>query len=441
MVYPEGIIEADVRIIDGVIEAIGRGLSSDGVEEVIDASGMLVFPGVVDEHVHMREPGLTHKDNFSLGTKAAAAGGVTTVLEMPNTLPPVESRSVLEEKREYLAPKAHVDFGLYGVIHDSNLGEFNGMVEAGAVGFKIFLGPTTGNIPPPSDGTLYEVMLKSGKTGVPLVFHAENYQLVKYFTEKVRREGRGDLKAHTDSRPDVCEVDATRKLTLFAEVTGARVLVVHMSSWKAVEVIKKARESGVTNVYAETCPHYLLFTVDDYRRYGTIIKVNPPIRDEVNRRKLWEYLRNGTITHLGSDHAPHSREEKERGVWEAASGFTGVQTFFPVMLDLALKGKIELTKLPLLLSRNPAKLFNLYPRKGDILVGGDGDLVIVNPREEYVITEESLYSKYPLTPYINWRLKGRIKYTILRGEVIARDGVVEGPPKGRWIRPLREGVF
>ncbi len=434
LVLPEGVLEGvDILVEDGKVTRIGRGLEPPRGVDVLNVEGKLVLPGVVDEHVHMREPGLEYKDNFTNGTMDAASGGVTTVLEMPNTLPPVENRKVLLEKAHLLASKAYVDFALYGVIHDGNIDEFEEMVYAGAIGFKIFLGPTTGNIPAPSDATIYEALLKSAKLGTPIAFHAENWSLVKYFTEKVKATGRMDPKAHMDARPPICEEEATMRIAYYAKKTRGIALIVHMSALEAVEALRKARSEGV-NIWGETNPHYLLLSSDDYDKYGTLMKVNPPIRSRKHQEALWEAVLDGTITNIGSDHAPHAREEKEKNVWEAAAGFPGVRTLLPLMIDQALRGKIPLTKIPELLSANPAKLFNLYPKKGTITIGSDGDMVVVDPRSETIIREEDFHSKHPLSPFIGWRLKGRIEYTILRGAIIARNGEVTGGPRGQWIR-------
>ena len=432
VVLPNSVFRADVLILDGRVALIGKDLREEGVE-VIDASGKLVFPGIVDEHVHMREPGLEHKDDFTHGTKAAAAGGVTTVLEMPNTLPPVDSRAVFEEKVRRLSSKAYVDFGLYGVIHNTNLDRFEELVNSGAVGFKVFLGPTTGNIPPPDDGSLYEALLKSARLGVTLAFHAENWDLVKYFTGKVRSSGRKDPQAHTDSRPSICEVEAIQKLVLLSRETGGYVHIVHMSAKEGVELVRRARAEGV-NVTGETCPHYLLLSTEDYSRYGNLVKVNPPVRDRANQEELWRAVNDGTITALGSDHAPHSTEEKSGDVWSSAAGFTGVQTFLPLMLDAALRGLMPITKIPELMAENPARLFRIYPRKGTLVVGGDGDLVVVDPSAETVIKREDLYAKHPITPYIGWRLRGKVMYTVVRGMVVAEEGKVVNGPRGVFVR-------
>lgn len=427
----------DILVIDGRVEALGRGLSRPNGVEVLDAKGLLAFPGAVDEHVHMREPGLEYKDDFLHGTMAAAAGGVTTVLEMPNTLPPVENKNILLEKAKHLSGKAYVDFGLYGVVHDGNIDEFEELVYSGAVGFKIFLGPTTGNIPAPNDGTLIEALSKSAKMNVPIAFHAENWDLVKYFTEKVKATGRMDPTAHTDARPPICEEEAIQRLILYSKHTGGRVLIVHMSAKEGVELLRRAKELKL-NVWGETNPHYLLLTVKDYEKYGVLIKVNPPIRDESHQRELWRAVLDGTITHIGSDHAPHSREEKEKNVWEASAGFHGVRTLVPLMIDQALRGRLPLTKIPELLSENPARLFNIYPRKGTLTIGSDADIILVDPRGETVLREEDLYAKNPLSPFIGWKLRGIIKYVILRGTIIAKNGkIVVEKPLGEWIKPVR----
>ena len=432
------IYSADVKVINGKISELGSELSNSGVDKVIDADGFYVFPGIVDEHVHMREPGLEYKDDFAHGTAGAAIGGVTTVLEMPNTKPPVENAEVFRDKLNLLSSKANVDFGLYGVIHNSNAERFEELVKAGVIGFKVFLGPTTGNIPPPDDGALYEVLLKSARLDLPIAFHAENAQLVRYFTDKVRGEGRSDPAAHMDARPPICEEDSIRKLILFSKWTGGRIHIVHLAAKEGVELIKEARSRGL-KVTAETCPHYLLLNSKDYGKYGTAIKVNPPIRSEQHQKALWQGVFEGVISTLGSDHAPHAADEKKGDVWKCAAGFTGVQTFFPLMLDQALKGRLSLTKLTELMSENPAKLFRLWPRKGAISVGSDGDLVIVDPRNETIVSKEWLKAKYPITPYMGWRLKGRIKYTILRGKIIAQDGELISKKYGVFVRPGREG--
>lgn len=434
IVTPEGLFRADIKVVEGRIVALGSNLSPDSVDEVLDVNGLLVFPGLVDEHVHMREPGLEYKDDFTHGTMAAAVGGVTTVIEQPNTLPPVDEPQKLVSKAELLESKAYVDFALYGVLHDSNTHLIEDLMSAGATGFKVFLGPTTGNIPPPSEGSLYEILSKSSRLGVTVAFHAEDHQLISYFTNKVKSSGRMDPQAHEDARPPIAEELAVMKLILMSKRTGGRVHILHMSSREGVELLKEALKDGI-NVTGETCPHYLTFSSDDYPKYGTLIKVNPPIRSNTHRESLLKAVNEGVISALGSDHAPHAKEEKLKTVWDAAAGFPNVQTFFPVILDMALRGLIQLTTIPKLASENPAKYFGLWPRKGAIRIGSDGDLVIVDPNGKTLVTEEWLHYKHKVTPYLGWELRGEIKYVLLRGNVIVKNGrLVDTEPKGVWLK-------
>jgi dihydroorotase len=428
-----GIYQLDVRIEDGLITEIGRGLPASGVEEVIEARGHYVLPGVVDEHVHMREPGLEYKDDFEHGSKAAVKGGVTTVIEHPNTIPPVDTPSRLREKAEILKSKAYVDFALTGVLHDGNTHLFEDILAEGAVGFKVFMGPTTGNIPPPSDSSLYEILSKSAKYNTRIMFHAEDHALVVYFTEKARKLGENPI-LHRDARPPVAEVYSIAKIATIAKYTGGKPHIVHVSSIDALEAVLNARKLGV-DITAETCPHYLVLGEEDYSKYGSLVKVNPPIRGGIHREKLLEAVAKGYFDAIGSDHAPHTPEEKSKSIWEASAGFAGVQTMLPLMLDLAIRGYIPLTNIPKLLSENPAKLFKLWPFKGSILPGASGDLVIVDPNTEFVVTPEWLEYKYKISPFTGWRLKGRVKHVVLRGSIVVRDGELTGVKTGVWLKP------
>lgn len=434
VVTSTGIYQLDVRIEDGLITEIGRGLPANGVEEVIEARGHYVLPGVVDEHVHMREPGLEYKDDFEHGSKAAVKGGVTTVIEHPNTIPPVDTPSRLREKAEILKSKAYVDFALTGVLHDGNTHLFEDILAEGAVGFKVFMGPTTGNIPPPSDSSLYEILSKSAKYNTRIMFHAEDHALVVYFTEKARRLGENPI-LHRDARPPFAEVYSIAKIATIAKYTGGKPHIVHVSSIDALEAVLNARKLGI-DITAETCPHYLVLGEEDYSKYGSLVKVNPPIRGGIHRKKLLEAVAKGYFEAIGSDHAPHTPEEKSKSIWEASAGFAGVQTMLPLMLDLAIRGYIPLTNIPKLLSENPAKLFKLWPFKGSILPGASGDLVIVDPNTEFVVTPEWLEYKYKISPFTGWRLKGRVKHVLLRGSIVVRDGELTGVKTGVWLKPI-----
>ncbi len=437
VVLPWGVLEADVLIEEGSVAAVGRGLS-DLPAERLDAAGLLVMPGAVDGHVHMREPGLEREGDFSTGTAAAAAGGVTTVVEMPNTVPPVDSGEAVREKASLLSGRASVDFGLLGVLHGGNVGRIGEMLGAGVLGFKVFLGPTTGGLPAPGDADLYRILEESARSGFPVVFHAENGELVELFTGRIRSAGRRDPSDYPDSRPPLCEEEAVRRVGLLAAATGGRVHVAHLSSEEGLEAVRWARSRGA-KMTAETCPHYLLLDLKDYGRLGNLMKVNPPIRGGRHRAALWRGIADGTVDTLGSDHAPHAPEEREGDVWEAAAGFAGVQTLLPLAVDAALRGSLGLIRVVELLAENPARVFGLYPRKGALAPGSDGDLVLVDPRGETAVDPDWLLARNSEGPFLGRRLRGRVRATVLRGTVVYDGEEVLGG-EGRWLAG-QIGVF
>ncbi len=424
LVFPDITVRSSIYSEDGIIKSIGSSVPNTA-DVVIDAFEKYVLPGAIDEHVHCRDPGLTYKEDFETCTKSAAAGGVTAIFDMPNNIPPVDDAVKLREKAEIIASKAHVDFALYGVIHGSNTDKFEEMLEAGAIGFKVYLAHSTGNIQPPGDGAIVETLTKSAKTNSVVVFHAENDSIIEFYTKKLIQNGRKDPKAHMEARPALAEEEAIRRVSLFAERTGARVLIAHVSSASGLSALKEARDRG-SKIYGETCPHYLLLDESDYEKYGNMIKINPPVRTASDKEALWKGIENGTITNIGSDHAPHLLEEKSKGVWESASGIIGVQTIYPLMLNEALKGRISINAIVGLLSENPAKLFGIYGKKGNISVNADADFVLFDPLATFKINEDWIYSKGKNSPFIGWELKGKIIKTILRGkEIYDGEKVVE----------------
>jgi allantoinase len=446
-----GVLRGDVVCRDGVIERVGE-TGSETVDEEIDARGLLVFPGFLDPHVHSRDPGLTHKEDFAHSTRAAAAGGVTTLCEMPNAIPPVTSATILEERAAHHARVAHIDFGLWGLaLGRENLAEIEGMFRAGAVGVKLFWGyalhrqtrtlvynladvPAAELIPPPGNGEVLELCREVARVGGLLAAHCEDRGVIDAAERKLERPISSYAEL-LELRPATAESVSVAVAAELSAASGCRFHVVHTASQRGVRAVRRAQREGVP-LTAETCPHYLAFSAADFAELGVMMKVYPPIRGEADQSALWDAVRDGTITSIGSDHAPHTLEEKSQDLAAAPAGVQGVETLGPVMVDATLNGRMTPERLAWVLSEGTARLYGLYPRKGAIQIGADADFTLVDPSATTVVDNSHLHSKQPQSPWHGRRLRGAVKMTILRGQVIARDGEPLGRPSGRFVRAV-----
>jgi len=400
---------------------------------VLDATGLYVLPGLVDVHVHFRDPGMTHKEDFASGTAAAALGGVTTVLDMPNTVPPVASAAVLADKAERAAGRAFVDYGLYAVITEDNLAELPAMAAAGAIGFKLFLGPTTGDIRAPGWGRLMEAFDVVAGTRLPLVVHAEDRDVIEYWQRRRAAEA-SDYFGFLNTRPRFGELSATLSACLLAGMTGTRVHIAHVSLAEAVDLIREAKEWGAP-VTAETCPPYLFLTADDCQRLGVLSKILPPVRERRDLERLWEGLHDGTLDVIATDHAPHLDEEKRGKSWlDAPAGMIGVETMLPALLTEVRRGGLTLQQLVEWTSRRPAEIFGLGGKKGDIRPGCDGDLVLVDLDTQWTLRPDDLHSKSRNSPFIGTTFAGKVVHTTVRGRVVVENGELASHPTGVWLR-------
>ncbi len=436
VVTPHGIVRGGVAVSNGTIVAIAADSSLPPARETIDGGGHHLLPGIIDGHVHFRDPGLTHKEDFVTGSRAAARGGVTTVLDMPNTQPPVATAEILTAKAAHLGSRSLVDYGLISVITDRNTDRVEELGEAGAVAYKIFMGPTTGDIPCPDDGGIVEAMEKIARTGRPLGVHAENADIIKAATARLRAQGRTDPGAHALARPALAEAESIHRMILFAGATGARLHIFHMSARQGVELVRRGKNDGI-KVTSETCPHYLTLTADDMPRVGPASKINPPLRGAEDIEALWDGLRDGTVDFVVTDHAPHTLEEKTRPVvWDNASGGSSVQFLLPLMLEQVARGRLTLAELARLLAEAPARMYGLYPRKGAIAVGSDADLTLVDLSRRAAVRALEMENKVKLTPFEGMECRGWPVLTLVRGTVVMRDGKVVGAPgHGRFLRP------
>jgi allantoinase len=416
----ESTYEASVAIAGETIVAIGPRDALPAARETIDATGKHVLPGVIDSHVHFRTPGYDYKEDFATGTGAAARGGVTTVLEMPNTNPPTSTVAAFRQKAEIASAQAHVDYGIYGLLDEKNLGELEALIDAGVSGFKCFMGNTFGDLPAPSDGAMLEGFEILARRGYRCTVHAENASIMARRQAQLEEAGRTDPLAHLAARPEICAIEAVGRAIAFAEWTGARLHIAHKSSKDALYLIRDAKARGV-DVTVETCPQYLLLTTEDMKRLGGIARVNPPIREPGHGEGLWQALHDGTVDMIATDHAPHTPEEKTRpNIWRCDCGFPGVETQMALMLTQVNGGRATLNQYVRWSAANPAKAWGLFPRKGVIQPGADADIVLVDMAAERTISQERLFSKSKISPWHGWRVKGVPVLTMVRGKVVMR---------------------
>jgi allantoinase len=437
VVTSSGTLKASILIDKGKIVSISSATNLEA-DARIDATGLYILPGLIDTHVHFRDPGMTQKEDFLTGTRSAAKGGVTTVFDMPTTLPIVASKRQLIEKVKVIKPKAIVDFALYGGAGVGNLSELAGLAQAGAVAFKTY------TVAPPVErqkeyegtfvtdaSSLYRVMEQVGAKGRILCIHAEDDNTVNFLSKQLQLQGRRDALAHSDSRPPFTEAIAVSEALTISEALHARIHLLHISTGSGVGLVRYWKKNGALAT-AETCPHYLLLTRDALKRHGPYAKFNPPPRDTSDNEALWRGIRDSTIDIIVSDHAPHSRQEKDAGkddIWKAPPGTPGVETRLPLLLTQVTAGRLSLQDLVRLCSTNPARIFGLYPRKGEVAVGSDADLAIVDLRTEWTLRSDELESKAKETfLFDGWKAKGRCACAILRGKLVMKEGQIVGDP-------------
>lgn len=428
-----GQFAADVAVANGKIAALGRALGPAAAE--VDATGLHLLPGLIDIHVHLRDPGTTYKEDFASGTLAAAAGGVTTVFDMPNTRPAVSTAETLRQKREIVSPKAHVDFGLYGVILQDNEDDLAGLAEEGAIGFKLFMGETTGNNPCPTDDAIFGALRRIGRLGLHVNVHAENNPVLQRLKTELKATGRTDSRAHLESRPAFVEAEAIGRVIAIAEGANCPVHIVHVSSRPGLETVAWAKSRGV-RVTCEALIAHLFLDDSVYERCGNLAQINPPIREREHLEALWAGVLDGRVDCIATDHAPHSEEEQAReNVWEGVGGFIGVEVMLPLLLTRVAEGRLSLEQMVRLTSESPARLYGLYPRKGSLAVGSDADFVLVDLKRRYILDRHQLHSKHPVSPFEGWPVVGRPVATFLRGDAVLREGDVVGTPRGQMLRP------
>lgn len=426
-------IEGDIRIVDGKIAELGSELAGD--DEDIDAQGMIVLPGGIDPHVHFDDPGFTEREDFSHGTAAAASGGITTIIDMPCTsIPPVTNIINLEEKLAVVEKKAVIDFGFYGGIAPQSMGEgypenFRELAKI-VFGFKTYFISIMELFGGLDHFHFREVLKQAKEFDATILLHAEDYSYVNFATDICLKAGKDPIDYYR-SRPETAEVLAVLNAVEMAKETGADLHIVHVSTARAAEII------GESDASCETGPHYLQFDLDDFVRVGSSLKTTPPVKRPGNREKLWQYISDGIIDFVASDHAPCAACDKETGsIWTDYAGIPGTVTLLPYIFSEGYaKGRISLRKLVEITSENAARRYGLYPQKGAIEIGTDADLVFVDPNLRWKVEGEKFLSKGHVTPFEGMELRGRVVRTMVRGRTVyqADRGIQVEEGYGRFL--------
>ena len=434
VVAPDGARRADVGIADGRIVAVAEALD-DAARADLDATGLHVLPGAVDAHVHFNDPGRTDYEGFETGTRAAAAGGTTTIVDMPlNAQPPTIDARAFDRKRAAAERSALVDFAVWGGLVPGDIGRLDELAARGVVGFKAFMSDTTmPEFAMADDLTLYEGMARAATLGLPVAVHAESEAITSALAARARREGRRGVHDYLRSRPAIAEVEAIGRALLLAEETGCALHVVHVSTGRGVALVAEARARGV-DATCETCPHYLVFDEDDAERLGAVAKCAPPLRPAAERDALWAAI--GDIALVASDHSPSLPELKQGddffAIW---GGITGCQALLGVLLDAGHHGRgVVLERIAELAAAGAARRLRL-PGKGRLAEGADADLVLVDLAGATALAPDTLLHRHPHSPWAGRSRRGRIVRTLLRGTTVFADARVAGPPAGRLVTP------
>lgn len=424
VVTPMGRETVDVAVRDGRIAAIGS-FEAGQAAEVLDAGGLMVLPGIIDTQVHFREPGHEQKEDLATGTAAAALGGVVAVFEMPNTKPSTLNAEDLADKLSRAAGRAWTDHAFFmgaAAENADQLGELERL--PGCCGVKIFMGSSTGSLLVDDDETLLSV-LRSGRRRCAV--HAEDEARLRERLALVR-DG-ADVAMHPVWRDEETALRATRRVLRLARDAGRRIQVLHITTAEEMELLADHKDLATVEV---TPQHLTLTAPDCYESLGTLAQMNPPIREARHRDGLWAAVRNGTVDVLGSDHAPHTREEKSAPYPRSPSGMPGVQTLLPLMLDHVANGRLSLERLVDLTSAGPQRIYGIAG-KGRIAIGYDADFTLVDLAARREITGAWLRSKSGWSPFEGRRVQGWPIATVIRGTVVMREDQLLGSPSGRPV--------
>ena len=440
VLLPDGLQRADLGLARGTVAGLYTPGTAPPAAEVIDARGLTALPGLVDIHFHVRAPAYPERGTVLSETRAAAAGGVTTLFEMPISKPCCSTPAEFARRRDHFADHAVIDFGLYAAPGDLTEETRDRLMDLGCIAWKIFTTPA----PPgradefeglafPDEADQLRALRLLAPTGLPVVVHAESAQLLARFGQEARALDPADATTHGASRPAICESVAVAKLLTMNLTAQAKLHIAHVTSAETVAVLRAF--AGTSDFTAETCPQYLFATEEDVARAGVYAKVNPPIRHQADQDALWAAIADGVIDYVTTDHAPFSRAEKaaSEGDFPAAPpGVPGIEVILPAMLDAVSGGRLSLARAHALACANGARRYGLYPRKGALLPGSDADVTLVDLAGETAISAATLHThaRDVAHLYEGRRFRGRVARTILAGRTVFAEGRVTGAEGG-----------
>lgn len=439
VIRAEGCFRAHIYVKDGVICAFSQGDTTLEANTVIDAAGKYIFPGFVDPHTHLNDPGLTNSEDFYTGTCSAAAGGITTCLEHPITIPLPSTYETLKQKKEICQSKAVTDFALFGAAVPDNIDQIDNMTELGAVAFKAFL-TVSPDMPQSKEPDIIAHLENLKGKGPVRPIHCEDQSICEASTAAMRKAGKVSPADYYNGRPEVAEAVAINRMAYLAQYTGGKMHIVHCSIPQGVDIVEEHKKKGV-DITVETCPHFLVFDHSIMEKEGIFAICNPPIRDRETVEELWKRVLDNKVDFIGSDHAAYTVEEKEAGLedcFNTPAGLTGIQTGFIAFFSEGVMHRgMSLEQFAAMTSTNTAKRYGVYPKKGDIAIGADADFVIIDPRESWTVKEEDLFYMCPWSPYIGMNIDGKIEKTIVRGTVVYEDGRINVEPGfGKFVKRI-----
>lgn len=430
---PRGVVEAGLAIDEGRILKIAKATNLPHASERLDMKGKMVLPGLIDPHVHLRDQQLAYKENFFSGTSAAAAGGVTLTIDMPNNKPVTMSAVSLMERMKLAETRVVVNVAFHSAFPES-LGEIRQIVKQGAVAFKLYLSQKVGGVDIEDDDALLRAFSRAGKMRVPVSVHAEDKKTLETVKKEMQQAGRRDIDAYLRVHSPDAELKAIQHTTQLARKTSVHIHFCHVSSAEGLKAILTAKNTGLP-VSCEATPHHLLLSSKHLKRYKTIALIDPPLRAEEDVEALWNALRQGLIDAVASDHAPHTIEEKEaESVWEVKPGIPGLETTLPLLLTQVNEGRLTMSNLIRATSKRPAEIFHLRDR-GSLAEGCWADLVVVDMKQKYRIDSSKFCSKAKYSSFDGWRVRGKPMKTFVNGRLVMDDGkIVANPGTGRILR-------